>query len=57
MTEEDGTEESTEEDGTEVFLAEENDPEVLLFIGFAGIIMLGAAWRMLSGIREFNRGI
>jgi parallel beta-helix repeat protein len=42
----------TEEDGTEEF-----DPVFLLPIGFAGIIMLGAAWRLLSGIREFNKTI
>jgi hypothetical protein len=53
MTEEDGTEEiGTGEDGIE-----ESGPGVLLFIGFAGIIMLGAGWKLLSGIREFNRGI
>jgi parallel beta-helix repeat protein len=33
---------------------EEFDPGFLLPIGLAGIIMLGAAWRMFSGIREFT---
>jgi parallel beta-helix repeat protein len=28
---------------------------VLLLIGFAGIIVLGLGWKLLSGIREFNK--
>ena len=45
----------TDEDGTEENETDEFDPVILLPIGLAGIIMLGAAWRMLSGIREFNK--
>ncbi|MFW9956303.1 MAG: nitrous oxide reductase family maturation protein NosD [Candidatus Thorarchaeota archaeon] len=35
-------------------LGEEFDPVVLLFVGFPGIIMLCAAWRMLAGMRKFD---
>jgi parallel beta-helix repeat protein len=51
---------NTEHDILEDFAAKKFDTEDLLFIGFvgviglAGIIMLGAAWRMFSGIREFT---
>ncbi len=43
----------TEEDETEEDETEGSGPEVLLFIGFAGIIMLGAGWRMVN----LSRGV
>jgi hypothetical protein len=46
---------NTEHDIVREYMTEEFDPVVLLFIGFAGIIMLGAGWRMSSGIRESNQ--
>ena len=45
---------NTEHDTLGEYMTEESDPEVFLLVGFAGIIVLGAGWRMLSGIRKFN---
>ncbi|MFW9801359.1 MAG: nitrous oxide reductase family maturation protein NosD [Candidatus Thorarchaeota archaeon] len=43
----------TEEAGTGEAGTEEFNPIGFLFVGFSGIIILGAAWRMLSGRRKY----